>query len=103
MAIYKNIDGTTKPSFTIGTRGITIVPTQVTKGTDTLMKIAIHEKGKDPRYLLYENEVEFPKAYCERIEQNESKTETKFYIKGIEEPIVITTLNVGVTGPARCC
>lgn len=100
MAIYKNIDGTTKSSFKIGARGITIIPTAVIKGEETLMKVAIKEKGKDPRFLLYEDEVEIPKAYCTGIRQ--VGTQTIFSIRnedGSISEIVINTREMGVKGP----
>lgn len=75
MNKYINIDGTSKPSFSIGSKTITIVPTAIKSGEETIMKIAIKEKGKEnSRFLLFEDEVKIPSSYCETIIQNDNET-----------------------------
>lgn len=103
MAIYKNIDGTTKSSFKIGKNTISFTQSEVIDGQETLMKVAIKEKDKDPRYLVFDDEISIPKTFCSGITQNEAGTETTFKIrteKG-EEYITVKTHNVGVKGPSE--
>lgn len=100
MPIYKNIDGTTKPSFKIGARGITIVPKAVISGTDTLMRIAIKDNKNQERFLLFEDEVDIPTTLCTDIKQ-EGKI-TTFTIRnpdGTKSTIVVNTQTGGLTGP----
>lgn len=100
MSIYNNSQGTTKPSFRIGVRGIRILSESVIEGEDILQRIAFKDNEGNTLHPLYKEEVEIPKSYCKKIEQNNN--ETKFTIRnsdGTESVIVINTRTGGVSGP----
>ena len=89
MTVYKNIDGTLKPSFRIGTRGVIIEPEAAYKYNedgsistdengnfikdDKITSLSVTKVGTTDKYYLNN-------ALIRKIVQNADRTETTFFL-----------------------
>lgn len=81
-----NIDGTTKPAFKIGARGISLVPEAVQdeESLRRVLKLFLKDDNGNIEELLSSGNIEIPKRVCSKIETKEDKTIFTFETFDIE-------------------